>query len=466
METNEQGLTKEEKVMFSILGIILIIAIGVLIINSISSKERTLEENNSAPITENKGQEDNKKDETITNNSDSNLIEDTTVQSDIVINNEPIIDNSSSNQLENIVLEETKPEVEQLPEKEPVIEEQPSIPEDPEEKPSIPEEPEDNDGTGSTFPEIAITWEIKDTVITEAYTNDEIVIEKNILLSDGTEAEAAVTVRKKDGETYNIVDIFEGKFIVTEGMYKYYYTYNDVTKELDLIVKNHLELEKVEFLTLSEEYQENLDTETSITEDEYNNIKENMPYLTLSKEENNYVLTSSISLDKLNYIPLLVTFNDEIINKEIKTDTLGVTLKQVNELWHKEISTKDLIVILDIKTFNIEENKITINIDNKEYEILLNIVEQLPSESEQDENKTCSDENNCENNEKTEENKNSENDEENIEDNKTSQEQEKNPEEPTLENENTQNNKDVPNGENTDYNDIILDGETPPNLSE
>ena len=342
METNEQGLTKEEKVMFSILGIILIIAIGVLIINSISSKERTLEDNNSTPITENKGQEDNKKDDKVNNNSDSNLIEDTTVQSDIVINNEPIVNNNSSNQLENIVLEETKPEVEQLPEKEPIEDEIPSVEELPEENPEI---PEDNEGTGSTFPEIAITWEIKNTVITQAYTNDEIIIEKNILLSDGTEAEAAVTVRKKDGESYNIIDISEGKFIATEGMYKYYYTYNDVTKELDLIVKNHLELEKVEFLTLSEEYQENLDAETSITEDEYNNIKVNMSYLTLSKEEENYIITSSITLDKLNYIPLLVTFNDEIINKEITTDTLGVTIKQDNELWHNEISTKELIFL-------------------------------------------------------------------------------------------------------------------------
>ena len=34
METNEQGLTKEEKIMFGILGIILIVAVGVLIFNS------------------------------------------------------------------------------------------------------------------------------------------------------------------------------------------------------------------------------------------------------------------------------------------------------------------------------------------------------------------------------------------------------------------------------------------------
>ena len=55
METNEQGLTKEEKIMFGILGVILIIAVGVLFINSFSANERQKEDE--TPITENKGQD-------------------------------------------------------------------------------------------------------------------------------------------------------------------------------------------------------------------------------------------------------------------------------------------------------------------------------------------------------------------------------------------------------------------------
>ena len=64
METNEQGLTKEEKIMFGILGVILIIAVGVLFINSFSANERQKEDE--TPITENKGQ-DKVEDETNTN---------------------------------------------------------------------------------------------------------------------------------------------------------------------------------------------------------------------------------------------------------------------------------------------------------------------------------------------------------------------------------------------------------------
>ena len=58
METNNQGLAKEEKVMFIILGIILLVSIGVLIINYFSNKETNLD-NNDTPIKETNGQKDN-----------------------------------------------------------------------------------------------------------------------------------------------------------------------------------------------------------------------------------------------------------------------------------------------------------------------------------------------------------------------------------------------------------------------
>ena len=43
METNNQGLIKEEKVMFILLGIILLVSIGVLIINAFNNKDTNLE---------------------------------------------------------------------------------------------------------------------------------------------------------------------------------------------------------------------------------------------------------------------------------------------------------------------------------------------------------------------------------------------------------------------------------------
>ena len=43
MKTNDQGLTKEEKVMFIILGIILLVSIGVLITDYFNNKETKLD---------------------------------------------------------------------------------------------------------------------------------------------------------------------------------------------------------------------------------------------------------------------------------------------------------------------------------------------------------------------------------------------------------------------------------------
>jgi len=54
VETNELGLTKNEKLLFCFLSIILIVAMGVLIINSLSLNERKLDE---TLTTEKRGQE-------------------------------------------------------------------------------------------------------------------------------------------------------------------------------------------------------------------------------------------------------------------------------------------------------------------------------------------------------------------------------------------------------------------------
>ena len=54
MKANEEGLTREERIMFALLSIILIVAIGVLVIKNFSDNERILIED--APINE-KGQD-------------------------------------------------------------------------------------------------------------------------------------------------------------------------------------------------------------------------------------------------------------------------------------------------------------------------------------------------------------------------------------------------------------------------
>lgn len=359
METNEQGLTKEEKIMFSILGLILIIAVGVLIINSFSSNERKLEDNQT-PISENKDKTDNEKDEAVPNNSDSNLIEVTPEKSDtIVSNSKPIVSTNSSTS--------TKPT-------QVVSKPTPSTP--------IIKDDLDVDGEGSTQPSVTPTWNFKETVITEAYANDEIIIEHNVVLEDGTEVEAAVTLRKQEGNCYNIVDISSGKVIVTAGVYKYYYTYGDVTKELLLIVKNYLPHESIEFLNLTEEYV----PESSITETDYNLLKETITNSELKPEEKIYTLTINKKSENPKTIPLVLTFANELTTANITTQTEGVTVKQINELWHQEIQNNQIILLLDTSLMDLTNNQINITINDIEYILYINIIEnivpeELPSET-------------------------------------------------------------------------------------
>lgn len=375
METNEEGLTKEEKVMFSILGIILIVAIGVLIINSFSSNERKLD-NKETPITENKGQEETVKDENVTDIEDGSLIED--VPTENTTNNNSVVVNVSNNT-------STKPK--------------PTI------KPNIPEE--DVNGTGSTNIPGIIEWEFKDTMITKAHTNEIITVEKNVLLKDGTEAEAVITIRKLEGNSWNIVDISTGSFQVTEGTYKYYYTYGNQTKELLLVVTNKLEFEKLELLTLTT-YNE----ETIITEEEFNNYKSTLENSKLLLEENKLIVYKVGQ--KTNLIPVVLTLNEELQEPVLYTSTLGITLSTENQNWYQELTTKDIILWLDLSVMDLENKEINININGTNYyfdltiEINENVAPEIPPIVDVPSDDENNQEDNQENLDKNEENTNEE----------------------------------------------------------
>ena len=377
METNEEGLTKEEKVMFSILGIILIVAIGVLIINSFSSNERKLD-NKETPITENKGQEETVKDENVTDIEDGSLIED--VPTENTTNNNSVVVNVSNNT-------STKPK--------------PTI------KPNIPEE--DVNGTGSTNIPGIIEWEFKDTMITKAHTNEIITVEKNVLLKDGTEAKAVITIRKLEGNSWNIVDISTGSFQVTEGTYKYYYTYGNQTKELLLVVTNKLEFEKLELLTLTT-YNE----ETIITEEEFNNYKSTLENSKLLLEENKLIVYKVGQ--KTNLIPVVLTLNEELQEPVLHTSTLGITLSTENQNWYQELTTKDIILWLDLSVMDLENKEINININGTNYyfdlviEINENVAPEIPPIVDVPSNDENNQEDNKENIDKNEENTNEERD--------------------------------------------------------
>lgn len=351
METNEQGLTKEEKIMFGILGIILIVAVGVLIINSFSKNERKLEDSET-PISETQGQKENTEDEKIINDQHENLIEEDYVE-EVVIT--PVVNNSSSPKPTNTAVTRPKPEVE-IETPTPVI-------------PGL------------------IEWSFKDTMVTEAYSNDTIIIDRNVILTDGSEVEAVVSLRKLELDSWNLIDISSNEIIVTEGLYKYYYTYGNQTKELLLTVKNKLQIEQLNILTINEEYVE----DEKITEEEFNEYKSNSLNSTITNEFNNYTLTYKKCNEKQGIVPVIVTITEELIEPTITSSTLGVIPSTEKNTWYQDLTSKDIILWIDLSVLNINNKEINLNINGINYYFDLNIVittETIPPTEEQPEQPT------------------------------------------------------------------------------
>lgn len=332
METNEQGLTKEEKIMFGILGIILIVAIGVLIINSFSKNERKLEDTK-APITETQGQKkENTEDETTINDKHENLIEEDHVEKVVIT---PVENSKPSPKPTNTAVTYPKPEVE---EQIPVI-------------PGL------------------IEWSFKNTMVTEAYSNDTIIIDRNVILADGSEVEAVVSLRKLEENSWNLIDISTNEIIVTEGLYKYYYTYGNQTKELLLTVKNYLQIEQLNILTINEEYQE----DSNITEEEFNEYKNNSLNSTITQENQNYTLTYIKTNEKQGIVPVILTITEELIEPTITSSTLGVIPSTEKNTWYQDITSKDIILWIDLSVLNLNNKEINLNINGVNYYFNLTI---------------------------------------------------------------------------------------------
>ena len=225
METNEQGLTKEEKIMFFILGLILIVAVGVLIIDGFSKKESNA--NNETPASEVETGENK------TEEQPESLKEEKT--------EEPSETTESSKE-------------EQTVEKENNEKEQTDKTEEKIGKKNLPYTAVEN-----TTSEVEnYTWDFNREVITEAYAGDKISINKNVVLDNGVMEEAVVTVRKIIGNRHVIIDTTNDEFIAEYGTYIYSYTHNNVTREIKLQVYNNLPLENISILGLKETYDESL----------------------------------------------------------------------------------------------------------------------------------------------------------------------------------------------------------------
>lgn len=325
METNQQGLTKEEKVMFSILGIILLVAIGVLIINSFGSKKEL--DNNETPMTETSGQKDNIIDES-TNDTEEILIEE-----------EFDTDDTTYYPIVNI--------------------------------PSSPGEVEEEDqSTPKPIPQpIILNWTFKNTMVTNAFSGDVITIEKNVLLTNGEEKEASIVIMKYEQDTWNSIDISSGYLTVTTGLYKYIYSYGSSTKELLLIVSNKLSLDTISILKLNE----TIDETSSITQEDYDKLNTLITNSLLEKVEDVNKLTITNYVDTNNYLPLVITTNEDMTNKVITTNTLGIYINEEQKDWHEELTPNSILIWLDLNTIDLTSEYITLQIDGVTYELQLSI---------------------------------------------------------------------------------------------
>ncbi len=365
METNEQGLTKEERLMFGLLGIILIVAIGVLTVKSFSENERVLEE---TPIKENNGQDNINED--ITSKSDSSLIEETT-ENNVSKKYNTSYTTSRNNSLLAAVTKKEK------------------------EISSSTNNKKEQDGTGSTNPSIYDTWNFKNNIVTKAYKGETIIIDKNILLSDGSEREAQVTVRKLINDTYMIVDISEGYIIATPGVYRYSYTYANVTKELVLTVYDYMESDSVSLLNINDEI-----IDDSVNQEEFNSIKETLKNTNIAIIENKLNITVKQTSTTYHQIPLLITMKNLAQVTDISTNTLGTIVTREKTSWYQTLEENQFVLF--INTDILKNNEIIINIDGTTYILSINISITL-EDKEDDKDETEEDKGNLEN--KNDENK-------------------------------------------------------------
>jgi len=338
VETNELGLTKNEKLLFGFLSIILIVAMGVLIINSLSLNERKLDE---TLTTEKRGQEV----EEVIADSRGNLKEETidraTTRQVAYASNIKFMRNVEAIQARN----------ESLGSQANVIRTASEI-----------EETSDDFAISTIYQ----TWDFKEDIVTTAYANDKIKIDEYVLLNDGSEAKAQLTVRKLVDNTYMIVDISSGYLTVSAGKYKYYYTYANVTKELELEVKDNLKPEKVEFLSIK-------DTLNDTDKEEIDKLKEtiNASQVTISEEKINLTVEEDALQTR---IPVVLTLSKLQEDVKLKSNTYGIRLVKEDAEWYEPLSNNQIIMWIEFAILSTTKtNFISVEINNITYVAQLDI---------------------------------------------------------------------------------------------
>ena len=346
MKANEQGLTTEERIMFAVLGIILVIAIGVLTINYFSKHDRNLD--NAKNTATEKGEQQDVGDKDKTNTSEDYLIEVANDNSKITNKGLPKVIKTSASQSKSKAKTTTNTS---------------STKEDTD---------SDEEGTGDTGeideeaavlkPDENLDWTFNSTIVKESYANEEITVPTTVTLTDGTEKEAQVVLKNND--TNEEVTIVDGKVSLPAGKYTYYYTCNNSTKELPLTVYNKLDDTKITIASVK---------------DTYNDYSEDLEYLisnsSITGEKNNFKL-KVVRRTTINVIPLKVTLANSYNKVEtskttttyclVSSSTEGITVSNDENI--ASLNDNEFIILLDLNKFSLTKtNKILLTIDGIEY---------------------------------------------------------------------------------------------------
>jgi len=444
MEANEQGLTTEERIMFAVLGIILVIAIGVLTFNYFSNHERKIEGPNTTEVKEGERKDivDNK--EHIT--SIDNLKEESNDNSIVIIEGLPNVTKTSNiTEISKVTKKKiTKP-----------TKASNKVKEYDEGFGSTAEVKEYDERIGSTaegeVDEGAVIldnsenldWTFNPNIVKESYANVFFKVPTTVNLTDGTEKETTVII--KDNNTGDEKAIENGEISLASGNYTYYYTCNNQTKELPLTIYNKLENTKMTFASVK-------DTSSKYSE-EYKFLTENS---TITNNENNYNL--KIKRQKtLNEVFLKVTLPTSY--SKVESNTNGITVSNNPSI--TDLNSNEFIIVLNLNSISLTKtNKVILTIDGVEYLFNFNVsIENV--EKTEEENKEENKEENPDENPEEDKNNNQDENKKDEEKDPEPTPPEPTPEEETVSETNTGSTNEIP----TNNNLTSEVEETPPDIS-
>ena len=356
MEPEETGLTVAEKVMFYILGLALLVVGGLLIFGNIKKNNANLK--NDTAVTERANDAEVKK-ETDSDDSEKSKGE-AAADSKNGEKSESTDQNSSSkeksdNESDTSSKEEISNDKESGADK---GDTKNSTKDDETPVTRVPDTRVDDESYNDS-------WDIPKNVILEAYDGDTIEVNKTVVTKEGRTESAQVTVRKLEGNSYNIIELTNNRFVATKGTYKYYYTHNSITKIATLHVEE--KATNVSFSTLPNfDYVEN----DEFTRYEFTNIVENSKGTTITKENDVYVINITKENDT-NYSALLINTGEKL--NSIKSNTKGIYIgSNYSTLWNENYDSGTARVIVNlnyIKSNEVIRLRVNINGENKIVEV-------------------------------------------------------------------------------------------------